>query len=288
MKLCRFNNDRLGLVDGSDVLDVTSALDKLPACRYPFPVHDLLVANLDLLTKEISKLSKGAVRLPISTVKLLSPIANPGKIIAAPVNYVKHLQEVLGDPSLHHDNQINHIERAGLFLKANSSLSGAAAGVTLVLPDRRTDHEVELVVVIGKTARNVPADEALDYVAGYSIGLDITIRGPEERSFRKSPDSYSVLGPWLTTADEISNPGNLEMELQINGVTRQKTNTNDLILGVQALIAFASRFYTLHPGDLIFTGTPEGVSPILAGDHLHARIEGLGDMRVDIKAASAG
>ena len=283
MKICRFNDNRLGIVEGDEVLDVTAALDVLPALRYPFPVHDQLIAHLPELRTRIAALKASATRLPLARVSLLSPVANPGKIIAAPVNYVKHLQEVLDDPNLHHDNQISHIQRAGLFLKANSSLNGAAEGVTLVLPDRRTDHEIELVAVIGKTARNVKAADALDYVAGYSIGLDITIRGPEERSLRKSPDSYTVLGPWLTTADEIANPGQLAMELLINGQTRQKTSTSELILGVQALIEFGSRFYTLHPGDLIFTGTPEGVSPIEAGDQFSARIESLGEMQVLIK-----
>lgn len=288
MKICRFDDNRLGAVlagQQPEVLDVTEALDVLPALRYPFPVSDQLISHLPELRTRIEALLPTAKRRPLAEVRLLSPVANPGKIIAAPVNYVKHLKEVLADPNLHHDNQINHIERAGLFLKANSSLVGADQGVTLVLPDRRTDHEIELVAVIGKTARNVKAADALSYVAGYSIGLDITIRGPEERSLRKSPDSYTVLGPWLTTVDEIKNPGKLALELLINGQTRQKTNTSELILGVEALIEFASRFYTLNPGDLIFTGTPEGVSPIQAGDRFVASIEGLGDLQVDIKPA---
>ena len=287
MKICRFNDNRLGLVEADEVLDVTEALDVLPALRYPFPVSDQLIAHLPELRARIETLMPNAKRLPLAQVRLLAPVANPGKIIAAPVNYVNHLKEVLADPNLHHDNQINHIERAGLFLKAGSSLNGAADGVTLVLPDRRTDHEIELVAVIGRAARNVKAADALAYVAGYSIGLDITIRGPEERSLRKSPDSYTVLGPWLTTADEIADPGKLAMELLINGQTRQKTTTSELILGVEALIEFASRFYTLHPGDLIFTGTPEGVSPIQAGDMFKASIEGLGDLHVEIKPALA-
>jgi len=287
MKICRFNDNRLGLVEADEVLDVSEALGVLPALRYPYPVCDQLIAHLPELRARIATLAPTAMRLPLAQVRLLAPVANPGKIIAAPVNYVNHLKEVLADPNLHHDNQINHIERAGLFLKAGSSLAGAADGVTLVLPDRRTDHEVELVAVIGRAARNVKAADALAYVAGYTIGLDITIRGPEERSLRKSPDSYTVLGPWLTTADEINDPGNLAVELLINGQTRQKTTTSELILGVEALIEFASRFYTLHPGDLIFTGTPEGVSPIHAGDMMIASIEGLGDLQVQIMPALA-
>ncbi|MDB5929964.1 MAG: 5-carboxymethyl-2-hydroxymuconate delta-isomerase [Polaromonas sp.] len=209
MKLCRFNDNRLGFVEGDEVFDVTPALQALPALRYPFPVGEQLVTHLRQAIKAIRALAPSAQGQPLARVSLLAPVANPGKIIAAPVNHVKHLKEVLGDPGLHHGNQINHIERAGLFLKANSSLTGAGEGVTLALPERRTDREIELVVVIDKTARNVAAADALAHVAGYCIGLDITIRGPEERSFRKSPDSYTVLGPWLTTADEIADPGQL-------------------------------------------------------------------------------
>ncbi len=140
-------------------------------------------------------------------------------------------------------------------------------------------------MVIGKTANNVSRTEALEYVAGYSIGLDLTIRGPEERSLRKSPDSYAVLGPWLVTADEISNPGQLDLKLSVNGEVRQDSNTKYMILGVPELIEFASAFYTLHPGDVIVTGTPEGVSPIEPGDTIVATIEKIGTMEVKVRAA---
>jgi len=151
--------------------------------------------------------------------------------------------------------------------------------------DRRNDPEVELVIVIGKAARNVKAAQALDYVAGYCIGLDITIRGPEERSFRKSPDTYTVLGPWLVTADELADPSNLQLSIRVNGELRQDANTNDLVLGVRELIEMASSFYTLHPGDVIMTGTPQGVSPIRPGDTMLAQIERIGAMSVAVGAA---
>ena len=195
-------------------------------------------------------------------------MANPGKIVAAPVNYQKHAQEVKDNVALHNNNPalMQSIHTIGLFLKATSSLAGAGEGIRLRKPDRRNDHEVELAFVIGKQASNVPRSEALDYVAGYSIGLDITIRGTEDRSFRKSPDSYSVLGPWLVTRDEIPNPGKLDLSISVNGEVRQKSNTNNMILGVAELIEFASSFYTLYPGDIFMTGTPEGVSQIVPGD----------------------
>jgi 2-keto-4-pentenoate hydratase/2-oxohepta-3-ene-1,7-dioic acid hydratase in catechol pathway len=220
-------------------------------------------------------------------VKLLSPVANPGKIIAAPVNYQKHIEEVRDDVQLHQNNPAHTItiQSAGLFLKATSSLVGPSEGIALRHLDRRNDHEVELAVVIGKTANKVKAGDALRYVAGYAIGLDITIRGTEDRSFRKSPDSYTVLGPWLVTADEIEDPGKLNLRISVNGEERQNSNTRHMILGVPELIELASSFYTLYPGDIISTGTPEGVSPILPGDTIVATIEKIGSMEVRVRAA---
>ena len=149
----------------------------------------------------------------------------------------------------------------GLFLKATSSVIGPSEAIMIRHPDRRTDHEIELAVVIGKKADRVECAPAFDYVAGYCIGLDITVRGPEERSLRKSIDTYTVLGPWLVTADELDDPSQLSLKLSVNGQVRQNANTRDLIIDVPGLIAFATRFYTLMPGDVLLTGTPEGGRP---------------------------
>jgi 2-keto-4-pentenoate hydratase/2-oxohepta-3-ene-1,7-dioic acid hydratase in catechol pathway len=288
MKLCRFGKDRLGLVEDSGVRDVTAALDSLPCCyRYPLPRHDVLIANLDGVAARAKEVAAASPLLPLEGLKLLSPIANPGKIVAAPVNYQKHLDEVKVDPNLHQGNKAHtaSIQSIGLFLKASSSLAGAGEGIALRKLERRNDHEVELAVVIGKEANNVAARDALQYVAGYSIGLDITIRGAEDRSFRKSPDSYTVLGPWLVRADEIPNPGALDLSISVNGEVRQSSNTRYMILGVPELIEFASSFYTLYPGDVVITGTPEGVSPIAPGDLIVAQIEKIGAMTVEVRAA---
>ena len=219
-------------------------------------------------------------------MKLLSPVANPGKIIAAPVNYQKHIDEVKTDVQLHQNNPAHTItiQKAGLFLKATSSLAGPGEGIALRHLDRRNDHEVELALVIGKTANNVKARDALQYVAGYAIGLDITIRGTEDRSFRKSPDSYTILGPWLVTVDEIPDPGNLNLRISVNGEERQNSSTRYMILSVPELIELASSFYTLYPGDIISTGTPEGVSPIVPGDTIVASVEKIGTMEVKVRA----
>jgi 2-keto-4-pentenoate hydratase/2-oxohepta-3-ene-1,7-dioic acid hydratase in catechol pathway len=285
MRLCRFGHGRLGVVEGDTVRDVTAALDVLPSYRHPLPCYDVVVANLETLRPHIDGLSRRAQPLPLADLKLLSPVANPGKLIAAPVNYRRHLEEARGNAELHHGNQVAVIERAGLFLKAASSLVGAGEGIALRKPDRRTDHEVELAFVIGKRAAGVARAGALGYVAGYCIGLDISIRGPEERSLRKSPDSYSVLGPWLVTADEMPDPGALGLRLSVNGEIRQQSSTAELILGVPELIEYASSFYTLVPGDVIFTGTPEGVGPIQPGDVIVASIDGIGTMQVSVRAA---
>jgi 2-keto-4-pentenoate hydratase/2-oxohepta-3-ene-1,7-dioic acid hydratase in catechol pathway len=198
------------------------------------------------------------------------------------VNYAKHLQEALADKGIHHGNLVSEIHKAGMFLKATSAVVGPGEGVKLVHTDRRNDHEVELALVIGRTAKDVSAAAAFDCVAGYCIGLDMTIRGPEERSLRKSPDSYCVLGPWLATPDEVGDPGSLQVSITVNGEPRQDAGTSDLILGVGELIAWASSFYTLHPGDVLLTGTPQGVGPVKPGDTMQARIDRIGAMQVKV------
>ncbi len=284
MRICRFDDDHLGIVTGNEIRDVTPVLRELPGWTYPLPAFDPFIANLPRLRPFLQEQERQAPRRSLDGAHLLSPVANPGKIIAAPVNYKKHLEEVLAQREIHHGNLINEIHRAGLFLKATSSLVGPGEGIELVHLDRRNDHEIELAVIIGEVARNVSASDALNHVAGYCIGLDITIRGPEERSFRKSPDSYTVLGPWLVTADELTDPSRLGFTIAVNGEVRQDANTDDLIVGVAELVEWASSFYTLHPGDVILTGTPQGVGPVRPGDVLLARMEKIGEMRVDVRS----
>jgi len=285
MKLCRFNDNRLGLVEGEHLVDVTSALDALPAYRYPLPNTDQFIEHLDMLRPKIIEAAKTGSKLPLAGLTLLSPVANPGKVVAAPVNYQAHYDEAQADAGIRHGKDIVKIQTIGLFLKAPSSVVGASAGVVINHPDRRNDHEIELVAVIGKPARNVSVEQALDHVAGYCIGLDMTVRGPEERSMRKSIDTYTVMGPWLTTADEIGDPHDLQLVLQVNGEQKQNNNTANLLIKVRELIAWASSYYTLRPGDLFMTGTPDGVGPVVPGDVIDARIDRLGSMRVNVRAA---
>lgn len=287
MRLCRFGNDRLGVVRDDRVLDVTPCLETLPAHRYPLPNFDPLIAALGELRPRLEERAAAAEPLALDGLKLLSPVANPGKIVAAPVNYLRHLEEARTDPAIHHQNQIAEIQRVGLFLKATSSVIGPSAGVAIRHPERRNDHEIELAVVIGKRADRVSPETALAHVAGYCIGLDMTTRGPEERSLRKSIDSYTVLGPWLVTADELPDPAAIGLTLTVNGETRQSANTCDLVIGIPELIAYASSFYTLIPGDVLLTGTPEGVGPVQPGDEIVASIDHVGSMVVRVRAAEA-
>ena len=286
MKLCRFDNNRLGVVQGDQVLDVTGALSVIPEQRWPIAQGDPLILNLKRVLAAAKKLMPKAKKKPIAKVKLLSPVANPSKIIGAPINYNDHIAESIKDPGIAHGriNIQKGIGEWGLFLKANSSLIGFGEEVRLRWPDRRNDHEVELALVIGKRGNKIPREKALEYVCAYAIGLDMTVRGPELQCFRKSIDTYSVLGPWLVTADEIADPNNLDLSITVNGEVRQSSNTKYLVYNVERLIEFGSAMYTLHPGDIVMTGTPAGVSPVKPGDLLHAYVQGVGES--DIRIAS--
>ena len=286
MKLCRFNETRLGLVlvDDGVVADVTAALDALPEARWPLPARgDLLIRHLDAVCGRVEETLSGATRYDLADVKLYSPVANPTKLIGAPVNYQLHSDEAETDKGI--TFAIKPISETLCFLKANSSLVGPGEGVIRSFPDRRTDHEVELAVIIGQEARGISPDEALECVAGYTIGLDMTVRGKEDRSMRKSVDTYSVLGPWLVTKDEITDPDNLDLTLRLNGEMRQDSNTRELIYDVRTLISKCSDFYTLLPGDVIYTGTPAGVGPVQPADVLDCEIESIGQMQINVSGS---
>ncbi|WP_233809577.1 fumarylacetoacetate hydrolase family protein [Paraburkholderia sp. HP33-1] len=280
MKLCWFNNNRLGVVVGDEVLDVTEALLALPKPHYPENYGDPLIAHLGEVKSAIEDLHEQVPRYPVSGSMFLSPVACPSKIIGVPVNYSDHVREAKDNPVF--KQYEGGVEEQGLFLKASSSLVGCSHGVQLRFPERETHHEIELGVVIGMRASHVSEKDALSYVAGYAIALDMTIRGNEDRSFRKSVDSYSVLGPWLTTVDEIADPQALALSLSVNGSVRQQSNTSNMIMGIARQISWASSYYTLLPGDIIMTGTCEGVGRVVAGDVMQATIEGLGSITVEV------
>ena len=212
-------------------------------------------------------------------MRLRAPVVFPSKVIAAPVNYRLHIEEMR--PLV--KGELHAIERYGLFLKAPSSVVGPEATIELPFPDRRTDHEVELGVVIGRTARNVAMADAMRHVFGYTGVMDVTVRGDEDRSTRKSFDTFTPVGPMLVTADEIPDPHGLQLQLWVNGERRQNGNTRDMIWNVPKLVEYASHVMTLNPGDLLSTGTPDGVGPLTPGDQVTMEVAEIGRMSVKVE-----
>ena len=290
MKLCRFDEDRLGVVVGNMVHDVTAAQDEIrKSARYDMK-GDAVIAALPTWRPRIEEMAKTVAGKPLSSVKLLSPIARPSKTMAAPTNYKKHIEEMRSRTDLPREatqRQPPDIGKAGIFLKSNSSIVGPSEGIPLRFLDRTNEHEIELVAVIGKQGTNIPKDKAKEYIAGYTLGLDMTCRGGEDRSFRKSIDGYSVLGPWFVTADEIPNPDDVTVTLTVNGVLKQTADTKDLIYDISRLVEFASSFYTLYPGDVYYTGTPQGVSPVKPGDVLRGECAQVGAFEIKVRAHQA-
>ncbi len=279
MRFCRFDDDRHGVVVGDMVHDITDVVHKAISHQHDPRWGDKLMHHFAAIRAAVGDPASHPAK-PLSSVKLLSPVKRPSKLIAAPTNYHAHIAEMAARrpdrvPS-------KDISKAGLFLKANSAMVGAGEGVQLRFLDRLTEHELEFMIVIGKEGSQIPEDKALDYVAGYCLSLDMTVRGDEERSFRKSIDSYAVIGPWLVTRDEVPNPDDVPFKLFCNGQLRHNAHTNDLIYSCSKLIWLASSFYTLYPGDVIFTGAPAGVGPVRPGDVLNAECAAIGPMEVKI------
>ncbi|MER6119704.1 fumarylacetoacetate hydrolase family protein [Streptomyces sp. NPDC001743] len=271
MRLALFNKGRLGVVDGDDLVDVT---EHLAGSGTPGPtgaLHHFIETTAGGGTAQLDL--TGLPRVPLTEAALEAPLPRPGKIVGAPVNYLDHKAEM---------EYTTSIADLGVFLKANSSVIGPGQDILLPYTDKRTDQEGELGVVIGRPTTHVSADEALDHVFGYTCVLDITVRSGEDRSTRKSFDTFTPLGPWVVTADEISDPDGLDLRCDVAGETRQRTNTADLIFGVRELIAYTSSVMTLHPGDVIATGTPAGVGPLSHGDRIVLDIEHVGRLEVGV------
>jgi len=292
MKLCRYDEDRLGIVRGDVVHDVTQAQTEIRNAAPYAMKGDAVIAALPQWRERLERLADETPGKALAQVKLLAPVARPMKLSCAPTNYQAHINEMTAAAAQPGSQVVTtqsiKIGEAGMFLKANSALIGPAEGIAIRFPERRNDHEAEIVMVIGKAGSDIPRAHALDHVAGYCLGLDMTVRGREDRSFRKSIDGYAVLGPWMVTADEIADPDALPLSLTVNGETRQNSNTNMLIYDCRRLIEFGSSFYTLYPGDLIYTGTPEGVGPVKPGDLIVCRSSPiLGELKVAVRAHDA-
>lgn len=274
MNLGVFDGGKLGLVDDAHVVDLTTLVGSGGVTDMLALVHRWDTLRPRLESADLA----GLPRTPLAEAHLEAPLPRPGKILAAPVNYPCHQREMNVDLT---------VAELGIFLKANSSVIGPGETIELPYVDRRVDQEAELAVVIGRLARNVEPEAAMDHVFGYACLLDVTVRGGEDRSIRKSYDTFTPIGPWITTADAVPDPGALLLRCWINDELRQEVSTKDLIVGIPELVAFASSVMTLHPGDVIATGTPAGVGPLSDGDHIVVEIEQLGRLEVDVSAAGA-
>lgn len=288
MKLALFNDYRLGVVIGEEIADVTSAVPNHDSNPLTAGWWRALAADVDAVRPALEELAADqARRKPLSSVELRAPALNPSKIVACASNYREHVEEMHGVQSRTLGSVHDWMMKFDVFLKAPSSLSGPDDDI--VLPQEIVDaghevhHESELVIVIGRGGKDIPMDQALEAVLGYTIGLDITVRSEGDRSRRKSYDTFSPLGPWITTRDGAP-WDELEIELLRNGTERrQHVHTRDLITSVPEIVSYASRIMTLVPGDLIFTGAPPGVGPIRRGDTLKATITSIGSMTVEVR-----
>src|SRR5213594_662007 len=200
--------------------------------------------------------------LPLADLHIALPVA-PSKLIAVGLNYADHIAEMKRTP----------LGTPLIWFKAPSSLLPHNGAIEIAFPEHQTDFEAELAVVIGKTAKNLAVERALDFVFGYTIGLDISDRDLQksEKQFGrcKSFDTYTPIGPFVYADIDV---GDLPVELRQNGEVRQKARTSQMIYSVSEIVSVASQSLTLMPGDVILTGTPSGVGPIRAGDKLEARI----------------
>lgn len=279
MKITRFNEGRIGVVVGERIHDITSLVGERPE-EWPSMGIVRTIRDFAQHRSAIEAFVAKDAGLPLSEVRLLTPVPWPNKLIAYPVNYVDHATEM---------NSVGFANVQGFFLKANSSLIGPQDAIELPnLPDRAVHHECELGIIIGKECREVSEEDAWDQIFGYACLMDITVRGKEERVMRKSYDTFTVVGPWIVTADEVSDPANTEMKLWVNEELRQHANTRDLIVNIPKMIALASSAATLYPGDIIATGTPAGVGPIVEGDTVRIDIDKVGTMSVPVVQGQYG
>src|SRR3981081_2229669 len=231
MRICRFDNDRLGVVIGDRVHDVSAAQDEIRASAPYAMKGDAVIAALPTWGARLEQMAAALPAKDVGGGAVLSPVARPGKVMAAPTNYGKHIEEMRSV----REAQVGGVSRfpsdigqAGIFLKSNTAVGGPSEGIPIRFPDRRNDHETERGLSIGREGSRIPRDKALDHVAGYCLGLDMTVRGPQDRSFRKSGDGYSVLGPWMAAADEIADPADLRLSLPVQATQRGATHTRKL------------------------------------------------------------
>ncbi|OYX92584.1 MAG: fumarylacetoacetate hydrolase, partial [Novosphingobium sp. 35-62-5] len=279
MRLARFDSGRIGICIDNDIVDVTEICG-VDTGEWPAVGPLRVIRDFASLKPQIEAALPSLVRQPLADVRLETPIPWPNKVIAYPVNYHAHGQEM--QAQYRATNQ-------GFFLKPSSSLSGPNDPVVLPhVPGREVHHESELGIVIGKQVRSLKREDWREAVFGYTCLLDMVVRGREERVFRKAYDTFCPIGPWIVTADEIAEPDQLQMNLWVGDELRQSANTRDLVLDIPGMIETASAVMTLYPGDIIATGTPEGVGPVKDGDTIRIVIDRIGEMRVPVVQGDLG
>jgi 2-keto-4-pentenoate hydratase/2-oxohepta-3-ene-1,7-dioic acid hydratase in catechol pathway len=267
------------IAPGGDVIDITVA-------GLPTTMIELL-ALPDGIEAARKFCGSANVTLPISEVQLRAPVPRPGKVLAIGLNYRDHAEES-GQPIP---------QRPVVFAKANTCIVGPGDAILMPRVSRAVDWEAELCFVIGKRARYVKAADAAPYIAGYTIGNDVSVRDWQFHSptwmMGKSFDTHGPIGPWLVTPDEVGDAGNLDVKLFVNGEQKQSSNTSQLIFGVGEIIEYLSAGMTLEPGDVVFTGTPAGVGAgrkppewLKAGDVVRVEIEKLGALENPVKDES--
>ncbi len=272
MKLLRYGapgQERPGLIDDTGrIRDLSGVIKDIT----PAELTDEALAKLRAFNVESLPQVQGTPRLGV-------PVAGVRQLLAIGLNYKQHAAE---------SNMAIPAEPV-IFFKAITSLSGPNDAIVMPGNSEATDWEIELAIVIGKTARAVPEASAFDYVAGYTIANDVSEREWQlnrsgQWSKGKSFDTFCPLGPWLVTRDEVSDPQTLSLELTVNGEPRQSSNTSDMIFTVRQIVAYCSKFMTLLPGDVIITGTPQGVGwgmkprkMLKSGDRVRLSIGGLGE-----------
>ena len=295
MKICHYDRNQVGIVEGEKVFPIGQALVRAKLVKSGYTMVDVVeaLANKPAAAKGVREAVRTGSPVALASVKLLAPILNPPSIWAAAVNYRDHQAEMLAMSGGESRAQLSKDDlMAEFFLKPTSSIIGP--GGTVVLPKLSidVDFECELCAVIGKTARKVSEADALDYVFGYTMCWDFSQRDPwgrnrqNTRNIRKGFDTFTGLGPWIVTRDEIDDPQNLKIRVEQNGKLVMNAHTGDMICGLRDHIRFLSNVLTLRPGDLITTGTPAGVRKLADGDRLKGGIEKIGEIEFSVKAES--
>ena len=273
MKLAFFNDFRFGVVKGDNIVDVTAAVSDVPHTG-PGDLLSGVIARWDSLKGKIEAAAASGSGVPVSSVRIRPPVPKPGNIVCMAVNYMEN-------GTLPKKPQIN------AFHKAATAIIGP--GDTMVLPDEPGtifEGEAEMALVISKRADNVKAADAKDYIFGYMNFIDGSARGLPSTGFfaMKSRATFAPIGPYLVTADEVTDPQNLPIKLTVNGQVKQDFNTNDMAHNIARCIEWASSVHVLEAGDILATGTNHrGLSSFMDGDNVTLEVQGLGKLEFNVK-----